>query len=126
MRPSGRTRQPSGEQISRSKREYEQETGGEPRYAQTKFEFVINMKTATRLGWQNAENSGWNSPNVGVACRYGQLHRGVDTGPGHHGIDRIFQTITIGLMFPSAARPIAVDGGGMGGAMKSPPFPLPL
>jgi hypothetical protein len=34
MRPSGRTRQPSGEQISGSKREYEKETGGEPRYAQ--------------------------------------------------------------------------------------------
>ena len=75
--------------------------------------------------WQNAENSGWNSPGAGVACRYGQIHRGVDTGPGHHGIDRIFQTITIGLMFPSAARPIAVNGGGMGRAMRSPPSPLP-
>jgi hypothetical protein len=39
--------------------------------------------------------------------------------------DRLFPTITIGLMFPSAAWPIAVDGGGMGRAMRSPPFPLP-
>jgi hypothetical protein len=23
--------------------------------------------------WQNGENSGWNSPGAGVACRYGQL-----------------------------------------------------
>ena len=35
------------------------------------------------------------------------------------------KTITIGLMFPIAARPIAVDGGGMGRAMRSPPSPLP-
>jgi hypothetical protein len=58
----------------------------------------------------NAENSGWNSPGTGVTCRYGQIHRGVDTGPGDRRADRIFQTITIGLMFPGAARPIAVDG----------------
>ena len=47
-----------------------------------------------------------------------RAHRGLDTGPGHRGIDRIFPTITIGLMFPSAARSIAVDGGGMGRAMR--------
>src|ERR1700724_2764981 len=76
--------------------------------------------------WQNAESSGWNSPDAGVASRYGQIHRGVDTGPGDRRADRIFQTITIGLMFPSAARPIAVDGGGMGRAKVTsfPPPPL--
>jgi hypothetical protein len=59
-------------------------------------------------------------------CRYGQIHRGVDTGPGDRRADRIFQTITMGLMFPSAARSIAVDGGGMGQAMRSPAFPPSL
>src|SRR3984893_6513654 len=76
------------------------------------------------LRWrQNAENSGWNSPGAGVACRYGQIHRGVDTGPGHHGIDRIFPTITIGLTtiagvdfiplgdLPEVV-PVATNGGG--------------
>jgi hypothetical protein len=32
----------------------------------------------------------------------------------------------VGLVFPRADRQIAVDGGGMGRAMRSPPFPLPL
>src|ERR1700730_10970971 len=41
----------------------------------------------TSWGRQNAENSGrensgWNSPGAGVACRYGQIHQGLDTGPG--------------------------------------------
>jgi hypothetical protein len=30
---------------------------------------------------------GWNSPIRGVACRYGQIHRGVDTGPGDRWAD---------------------------------------
>jgi hypothetical protein len=38
------------------------------------------------LRWrQNAENSGWNSPGARVACRYGQIHRGVDGRGGEGG-----------------------------------------
>jgi hypothetical protein len=59
---------------------------------------------------QNAENSGWNSPNRGVSCRNGPAAGHLDGGGVRGGLIRFYREIAgIGLVFPRADRPIAVE-----------------
>jgi hypothetical protein len=55
-------------------------------------------------------NSGWNSPNRCVSCRYGPAPGGLDGGGVQGGLIRFYHEIAgVGLVFPRADRPIAVE-----------------